>query len=1087
MKGFSRLLKAFSRDVGFVRFQIDSFNEFVDRGLQRIIDEIGEIRPDVPEVGELVIKFGKVRVGEPSVKEADGSTRKILPAEARMRDLTYSAPIYLEMTPVVNGKEQETVEVQIGSLPVMVKSKLCPLSKMSREELVKAGEDPDDPGGYFIVNGTERVLVLIEEIAPNRMILEKLKTGNFREAVRINSERSGFVQRHLIERKNDGTIYISFASVRRLPLIVLLRALGFENDREMVEALSGDEDVLSEFTYNLYASEVVTQKDAFEFIGSVLRIPAETRKERVEQILDRYLLPHIGQEKKKRKEKGLYLLGAAEKVIKLALGKIPADDLDHYMNKRLRLSGDLLSLLFRSSLIGSWGLITKISYTYQKLAKRGKLPPVHTVVESNTVTNLLQSALATGSWVGGRTGVSQRLERTNYIRTLSHIRSVISPLTSSQEHFEARELHATHFGRLCPAQTPEGPTIGLRKYLALMAEITSPLSEKERRKLLNALKLGDTGHPVYIDGQFAGRTGDGEALAARLREMRRSGLIAHSVNVAWHPHYGEVRINTDAGRVRRPLIVVESGKPKLTGEHLEKLEKGELRWQDLVTSGIIEYLDAEEEENAYVSPDEESLTPEHTHLELSPLAALGISASLCVFSQHNRGDRVNLGAKMVEQGIGLYQVNYPLRTDTKSNVLTYPQQPIVTTETAPIVGLDSRPNGQNVVIAIITHHGYNMDDAVVINRASIERGLFRSTFFRVYSVEEKKYWGGQEDEIGIPDKDVRGYRTEEDYANLSEDGIINLETRVEGNSVLVGRTSPLRFLTTELMAGVSNRRESSLTLRHGERGIVDRVFLTESLNGNRLVKVAVRDQRIPELGDKFASRHGQKGVIGLVAEEEDMPFTSSGIVPDILFNPHSIPSRQTIGQLLEILAGKVAALSGKKINASPFSPVTEKDLRETLKSLGFRSDGRETMYSGITGEKFEVEIFTGVIYFQKLDHMVADKIHARSRGPVALLTKQPTEGRAKEGGLRLGEMEKDCLIAHGAVLTLKERFSSDRTVVPVCKECGLTAVYTRSKDRYECPVCRGSEVVEVEMSYAFKLLLDELKSMLIYPKIRVKE
>jgi DNA-directed RNA polymerase subunit B' len=457
------------------------------------------------------------------------------------------------------------------------------------------------------------------------------------------------------------------------------------------------------------------------------------------------------------------------------------------------------------------------------------------------------------------------------------------------------------------------------------------------------------------------------------------------------------------------------------------------------------------------------------------------------FPQHNRGDRVNLGAKMVGQAIGMYLTNHGLRTDTKSNLLVYPAIPLVQTASLPILGVPSHPSGQNIVIALASYHGYNMEDGIVFNKASLDRGLFRSYFHRIYPSEEKRYWGGQEDKIGLPDKDVRGYRTESDYARLAEDGVLPPETRVASEDVLVGRVSPLRFLSAnELMTGIANMRETSISLRHGETGVVDRVFITETSNGSRLIKVAVRDIRVPELGDKFASRHGQKGVIGLIANEEDLPFTSMGITPDIILNPHSIPSRQTVGQLLEILSNKVAANDGRIIDSTAFSNVTnEADLRNTLRSLGFRSDGKEVMYNGITGERYEAEIFIGMLFYQKLDHMVANKLQARSRGPVTLLTRQPTEGKAKEGGLRLGEMEKDCLIAHGAVLTLKERFDSDKVIVPICRDCGITAVWDRTKEKNVCPVCKGTEVVEVEMSYAFKLLLDELKTMLIYPRLRV--
>jgi len=1079
-------LNAFKNDVGLVRFQIDSFNDFIDNRLQKIVDEIGEIKPEVPEIGDLTIKFGKVSVGKPCTKEAEGAVREILPSEARIRDLSYTAPIYVEATTIVNKVEQEPVNVLLGELPIMLKSKICPLSKMSREELEINGEDPDDPGGYFIINGTERVLVLIEEIAPNRMILEKQNVGNYTELLRINSERNGYVQRHVIERKNDGTIYISFANIRRLPIVVLLKLLGLERDKDIVESLR-DEKIINEFYGNLYVTDVQTAGDALEFIGGHIKIlQKEYRKKRVEQIINKYLLPHLGQESKNRSDKANYLIKAIKKIIELALEIMPEDDLDHYGNKRVKMAGDLLELLFRSILVGRWGLIARIKYNYQKMAKRGKLPPIQTIVEANVVTNQLASAMATGAWIGGRTGVSQRLERKNYVDSISHLRLVLSPLTSTQEHFEARELHPTHWGRFCPAETPEGPTIGLRKHLALFAEITDAISENEKKKLISTLKFDKNGTDVYLDGIPIGYTSDGKVFVEGLRKKRREGKISRKINFTYYPQLNEVRINTDAGRVRRPLIILEDGRSKLTEEYLRKLENNEINWYDLIKMGCIEYLDAEEEDSVLISLYNKDITSSHTHLELDPLTILGTSASLIVFPQHNRGDRVNLGAKMVGQSIGLYQTNFLMRTDTKSNILVYPQTPLIETDTIPIIGLNHHPSGQNVVVALASHQGYNMLDGVVFNKASVERGLFRSFFYRIYPVEEKRYWGGQKDQVGIPEKDVRGYRTEEDYARLAKDGILSPETHVGSEDVLVGRISPLRFLSAdELMSGIANMRESSLSLRYREEGVVDRVFLTENPNGNKLIKVAVRDLRVPELGDKFASRHGQKSVIGLIAPQEDLPFTSSGLIPDVILNPHSIPSRQTIGQLLEIISAKTAALNGNKINASGFKELDENNLRNMLRNLGFRSDGKEVMYNGMTGEKIEVEIFTGIIFYQKLDHMVANKIQARSRGPVTLLTRQPTEGKAKEGGLRLGEMEKDCLIAHGAVLTLKERFDSDKVTVPICKRCGLVGIWDRSKERYICPVCTDSDVIDVEMSYAFKLLLDELKTMLIYPKLNV--
>ena len=594
---------------------------------------------------------------------------------------------------------------------------------------------------------------------------------------------------------------------------------------------------------------------------------------------------------------------------------------------------------------------------------------------------------------------------------------------------------------------------------------------------------------VFLDGRFIGTTDKPEELVREIREKRRRGILSPQINVAYHEHLDEVRILTDPGRVRRPLIVVENGKPKLTQEHIEKLKRGELTWDDLIKNGIIEYLDAEEEENAYIALKPEELTPEHTHLEIDSAVILGLSASFIPYAEFNRGDRVNYGAKMIGQSIGLFISSYLSRVDTKSNVMIYPQTPLVQTHAHKIINYERHPSGANVIVAVTCFDGYNMEDAIVINASSIQRGLFWSFMFRTYEAEQKRYMGGQEDIIGIPQPGVRGYAGEDAYKHLPEDGIVNPETRVNSDEVLIGRVSPLRFLGTmdQFITGIENIRETSVRLRHGDKGIVDRVFLTETADGTKLVKVVVRDLKIPEIGDKFASRHGQKGVIGLIVPQEDMPFTESGIVPDLIFNPHSVPSRMTMGQLLEILAGKLAAVKGEHIVSPPFNPFREDDVRRLLEQYGFKSDGKEVMYDGRTGKKFEAEIFIGSCFYQKLDHLVSNKIHARSRGPVTLLTKQPTEGRSKEGGLRLGEMEKDCLIAHGAALVLKERFDSDKTSVPVCTNCGMVAIHDKIKNRKYCPVCGDSKIVDVEMSYAFKLMLDELKSMLIYPKIVVKE
>ena len=594
---------------------------------------------------------------------------------------------------------------------------------------------------------------------------------------------------------------------------------------------------------------------------------------------------------------------------------------------------------------------------------------------------------------------------------------------------------------------------------------------------------------VFIDGKYIGVTEKPEELVKFVKKRRRIGKISNQINISYLDYLNEIKIVTDPGRVRRPLIIVEDGKSKLTGEHLEKLDKGEITWSGLIQNGIIEFLDAEEEENAYVALKPEDLTNDHTHLELDPLVILGISTSFVPFPEFNRGDRVNFGSKMVGQAIGIFSTNFLKRVDTKTNILAYPQNSLVKTHINDVLNYENHPSGQNIVIAVMSFKCFNIEDAIIMNKSSIERGLFWSYLLRSYEAEEKRYMGGQEDIIGIPEPGVRGYAGEDSYKHLSEDGIVELGTKLAEEQIIIGKTSPLRFLGSldQFITDLENIRETSVKIRHGQKGIVDRVFITESVGGNKLIKVVVRDLKRPEMGDKFASRHGQKGVIGLIIPEEDLPFTKDGVIPDIIFNPHGIPSRMTMGKLLEILAGKLCALDGKNMLSSAFHSIPENYLRESLVKHGFKDDGKETLYNGETGKKYIQDILIGNVFYQKLDHLVSNKIHARSRGPVALLTKQPTEGKSKRGGLRLGEMEKDCLIAQGASLLLKERFDADRTTVSICKECGLPAIYDKVKNKKFCPVCGESKIIDTEMAYAFKLLLDELKSMLIYPKIITKE
>ena len=591
---------------------------------------------------------------------------------------------------------------------------------------------------------------------------------------------------------------------------------------------------------------------------------------------------------------------------------------------------------------------------------------------------------------------------------------------------------------------------------------------------------------VYLNEAFIGNVINPEDFINQVKERRRTNKIPLNVNIAYNKDFNEVYIESSPGRTRRPLIVVQDGKSLLTKEHLDKLAKNELTWDQLVKMGIIDYLDALEEEDAYVALYENELTKEHTHLEIDPVMILGLTTSVIPYSNFGSSSRLIRGSKIQKQSLGLYTSNFHLRMDTDVSILHYPQRPIVKTFMHDILNYDSHASGQNITIALMSFEGYNMQDAIILNKGSIQRGLARSSYFRPYEAEELRYSGGLIDEICIPDKEVKGYKSEKSYRLLEKDGIVYNGATVNAEDVVIGKTSPPRFLSSleEFSIAASTRRESSVGIKHGEGGIVDDVIITENEEGNKIVQIRIRDLRIPEIGDKFASRHGQKGVVGMIVSQEDMPFTSSGITPDLIFSPHSIPSRMTISHLIEVIAGKVGALSGQYIDGTTFDSMNEKELRKMLFELGFRESGTEVMYNGTTGEQFEARIYVGNMYYLKLKHMVANKLHSRASGRIQLLTRQPVEGRAQGGGLRVGEMEKDCFVAHGASLLLKERFDSDKTVVHICENCGMFAIYEVNKDRKSCTKCGSNvDITPIEMSYAFNLLLNELKSLCVYPKI----
>jgi len=1093
---------------GIAKQHLTSFDEFLKKGLQEIINEIDHIDVENAEY-PYRIQLGRIKFQQPRMMELDGSITHITPAEARLRNVSYIAPLHMTANVIEDGKTLESRELHIGDIPVMVKSDACILRNFSEQKLIDHAEDPFDPGGYFIINGSERVIVGLEDLSYNKIIVDADKIGGKKVfKAKVYSSIVGYRAKLELVLKEDGLIVARIpGSPVDIPIITLVRALGLESDKEIASAISLNSTIQNELEGSFEKSDITTPKDAIEYISKRIApgMLEEFQIKRAETLLDWGLLPHLGKQPENRKEKIQFLGEAACKLLELKLGWIQPDDKDHYGNKVVKFAGQMLADLFRTAFRN---LVRDMKYQLERSGQKRGINAVSAAIRPGIISDKLNNAIATGNWGRGRVGVTQLLDRTNYLSTISHLRRVQSPLSRTQPNFEARDLHSTHFGRLCPSETPEGSNCGLVKNLALSAIISVSVSSEEVVEKLYEIgtahfsevkdSVKKDGTRVFVDGKLIGFHKDGEKLAYSLRELRSSSKIHPHIGISIHQPEEEdatkrLYVNCNAGRVLRPLIIIKDGKSTFSPDLLDKITKKLVSWTDLIRMGVIELIDANEEENCFITFEEKHVK-KHTHLEIFPSAILGAGASIIPYPEHNQSPRNTYESAMAKQSLGFSTPMMNASTYVRQHSMLYPQTPIVTTKAMGLLGLEKRPAGQNCVVAVLPFDGYNIEDAIVLSKSSVDRGLGRTFFYRIYESESKQYPGGMRDNFEIPNADdnLRGYKGEKSYRLLEEDGIVATESSVSGGDILIGKTSPPRFMEEyrDQEARGPYRRDTSIGVRPSESGVVDTTVLTQSTEGGKMFKVRIRDMRLPEIGDKFASRHGQKGVVGLLAKAEDLPYTADGISPDVLINPHAFPSRMTVGMMMESITGKAGAIRGKKVDASAFVGEKMEDVKGVMEDAGFKYSGKEIMYDGRTGKRFPVEVFIGVVYYQKLHHMVADKIHARARGQVQMLTKQPTEGRARGGGLRFGEMERDCIIAYGASMILKDRLldESDKADIFVCERCGLIAYHDIKQRKYYCRVCGDKgKVSSVSVAYAFKLLLQEMSSLNIIPRLMIKE
>jgi DNA-directed RNA polymerase II subunit RPB2 len=1183
-----------------VNHHLDSFNEFYNDGIKRIFREKNPIQimkeqdPKTKEFGLRCNIFmagkngNKLYYGKPIIYD-DDREHFMYPNEARLRNMTYGITIHIDVDVdfyIKSDKDEEapkqptystTLEkIFLGRFPIMLFSDLCILKNLASDVRFELGECRNDYGGYFIIDGKEKVIVSQEKFADNMLYVRDKVNDMYSHSAEIRSvsEDASKPIRTLSIRMvapsptcNNKHIVVNIPNVRKpVPLFILMRALGVESDKSIIEHCLLDMEKYSSYV-DLFApciydaGSIFTQQDALKYIAVFTK--GKTTPHALE-ILSDYLLPHVGE--MNFHEKAYYIGHMTKEMMRVYTKDVKPTDRDSFKYKRVELPGSLIYDLFKEYYTMQQREISQHfdkKYTYNKGLYRNKFTQL---IEANYKEAFAKRIVETGFRKGfkgnwgavehtKRLGAVQGLNRLSYNAAISHLRKINLPLDASAKVIGPRLLHGSQWGIIDPVDTPDGGNVGLHKHMAISAAITTNCSGKPMIRWLkkNKLRLLEEGTPkqngnftkVLVNGAWIGVVKDPKTLISNFKKARRIAMLPVFSSIRWDIGNSSIYIFTDSGRMCRPVFYVQDNKkPSYDKPHiLERINSGNFTWQQLTTGfapkkdtmfnprsckiynelselyavdniealegseAIIEYLDTAEAEGALVAFDGDDLNKKpYTHLEIHPSLILGVMGNQIIFPENNQLPRDLFACGQMRQAVSLYHSNFQTRIDKMGVVLNNGQTPLIKSRYLNKICKEQHPYGENVIAAIMVYGSYNVEDSILFNEGALKRGLFRTTYYNSYEAyeESSKIGNMQVDTVftNIEKEDtVVGKKPGFDYSELDENGMVKENTPLTEKTVLIGRVT-----NDPLNPNVS--RDASVVPKKGQLGFVDKTFVTEGEEGFRLAKVRVRHERVPNIGDKFCSRCGQKGTIGLVIPEEDMPFTSDGLKPDIIINPHAIPSRMTIGQLVETLMGKACTMYGGYGDCTAFMNKGQKatNFGKLLTNVGFHSSGNQILYNGMTGEQLQSQIFIGPTYYMRLKHMVKDKINYRARGPRTQLTRQTVQGRANNGGLRIGEMERDGVAGHGASYFLNESLMvrGDEYFMAVCNKTGMTAIYNESHNLFLSPYADGpirfignmDDGMNIEniskygrsfsvirIPYAFKLLMQELQTMGVQMKI----